>query len=109
MKSLDHNTQYPSRNTQSLDSEIRRAALGVQRTEATEARVYLLLSSRFVSLGITLAVAVVIIFAFNYYLSVAKDLRFRIRFLEMAGISLSVAAISFLIGWALKALLGVDA
>lgn len=70
---------------------------------------FLLLSNRYASLGITLGVAVLIILGFNYYLSVAKELDFRKRFLEMAGISLGVAAVSFLIGWGLKALLGVDA
>lgn len=70
---------------------------------------FLLLSNRFLSLGITVAVAVVIIFLFNYYLSVVKELPFWTRFAEMACISLGVAGLSFLIGWALKALLGVDA
>ncbi|MCL5736153.1 MAG: VIT1/CCC1 family protein [Actinobacteria bacterium] len=69
---------------------------------------FLLLSNKFVSLGITVAVAVVIILAFNYYVSVVKELNFRRRFTEMAAISLGVAALSFLIGWALKALLGVS-
>lgn len=70
---------------------------------------FLLLSSKFLALGITLGEAVLIIYAFNYYLSVAKDLPFRERFTEMTLISLSVAALSFLIGYGLKFLLGVDA
>lgn len=70
---------------------------------------YLLLSDKFLCLGITLAIVIAIIFLFNYYLSVARDLDFRKRFLEMAAISLGVAAFSFLIGFALKNLLGVDA
>lgn len=51
---------------------------------------------------------ILIIFFFNYYISVAKGYNFKRRFTEMAGISLSVALISFLIGLAAKALLGID-
>ncbi|MCX8032583.1 MAG: VIT1/CCC1 transporter family protein [Thermoleophilia bacterium] len=69
---------------------------------------YLLLSHRFLSLGITVAIAVFVILCFNYYLAVAKELDFKTRFAEMAGISLGVAVVSFLIGWGLKAALGVD-
>jgi VIT1/CCC1 family predicted Fe2+/Mn2+ transporter len=70
---------------------------------------FLLLSNKFIALGITLAVAVFIIFLFNYYLATAKDLNFKRRFAEMTLISLGVAALSFAIGWALKNVLGVDA
>jgi VIT1/CCC1 family predicted Fe2+/Mn2+ transporter len=51
---------------------------------------------------------IVIIFAFNFYLSVAQRLPFWSRFAHMAAISLGVAAVSFVIGLAAKALLGVD-
>jgi VIT1/CCC1 family predicted Fe2+/Mn2+ transporter len=70
---------------------------------------FLLLSSKFIALGCTLAIAVVIILLFNYYLATAKTLNFRRRFAEMCSISLGVAVISFLIGWALKSVLGVEA
>jgi VIT1/CCC1 family predicted Fe2+/Mn2+ transporter len=43
--------------------------------------------------------AVIVIAAFTFYTSVAQDLPFRKRFAEMAGISLSVAALSGLIGF----------
>lgn len=69
---------------------------------------YLLIDSKFVSLGVTLLIVISIIFLFNYYISVAKDLDFKRRFFEMAFISLGVATISFFIGWALKNVLGVD-
>jgi len=69
---------------------------------------YLLLDNKFLSLGITLCVVVAIIFLFNYYLAVAKELDFKRRFLEMTIISLGVAAFSFFIGWALKGALGVE-
>lgn len=62
----------------------------------------------FVSLGTTLVIAVAIIAAFNFYLAVAKDLSFKKRFLEMAGISLGVSAFSFLVGLVVRALFGIE-
>jgi VIT1/CCC1 family predicted Fe2+/Mn2+ transporter len=59
-------------------------------------------------LGVTLGVAVFIIFVFNYYISIAKDYNFKRRFLEMATISLGVAGISFLIGVLVKLFIGID-
>ena len=58
----------------------------------------------FTMLGIVLFIIVV----FNYYISVAKDLSFKKRFGEMAGISLGVAALSFVVGLLVKGVLGVD-
>ena len=69
---------------------------------------FLLLTSPFIALAITLATAVLIIFCFNYYISVAKDLNFKARFFEMTFISLGVATFSFLVGYGLKLLLGVN-
>ena len=69
---------------------------------------FLLLSNPFINLAITMATAIVIILLFNFYISVAKDLKFSSRFLEMAAISVGVALISFLIGWAVRTFLGFD-
>jgi VIT1/CCC1 family predicted Fe2+/Mn2+ transporter len=69
---------------------------------------YLVLTNYYLCLGCTLAGAVIIIALFNYYISVAKDEPFRRRFLEMAGLSLGVAALSFLIGFLMRTFLGVD-
>lgn len=69
---------------------------------------FLLITSKFLALGITLSTAILIIFVFNYYISTAKDLNFKARFLEMATISMGVAAFSFFVGYALKYILGVD-
>lgn len=69
---------------------------------------YFLFSSPYRSFAATLGMAVLIIFLFNYYVSVARDLDFRKRFLEMTLISLGVAAFSFLVGRILGAMLGVD-
>lgn len=60
------------------------------------------------ALASMLVIVILIIFFFNYYISVAKDLPFKKRFLEMATISLSVAVISFLIGLIVKQSLGID-
>jgi len=68
---------------------------------------YFIFSNVYHALTATLSVAIVIIFAFTYYISVAKSLTFWPRFLRMAGISLSVAALSFGVGVILKSLLGI--
>jgi len=67
---------------------------------------YLLLSDVKLALALMLASALGIIALFNFYLSVAKDAPFRRSFLEMAGISTVVAAISFGIGFLLNHTLG---
>ena len=69
---------------------------------------YLLFENYILDLIITLVTAVVIIAVFNYYISVAKGESFRARFLEMAGLSLSVAAISFVVGYFLRQWLGIE-
>lgn len=69
---------------------------------------YLLLDSYVAALLIMLVIVIVIIMFFTYYTAVAKDLPFGKRFLEMALISLSVAAISFVIGILVKRFLGID-
>ena len=55
-----------------------------------------------------LAVVIAIIAGFTYYTSVAQDQPFKSRFVEMAGISVSVAVISFFVGVLAKQFLGVD-
>jgi VIT1/CCC1 family predicted Fe2+/Mn2+ transporter len=69
---------------------------------------YLLIPNYILDLIIMLITAVLIIAVFNYYVSVAKDEPFRSRFLEMAGLSLGVAALSFIIGYFIRQWLGVD-
>lgn len=60
------------------------------------------------ALGCMLAIVVLIIAGFSYYIAVAKELSFKHRFKEMATISLSVAAFSFVIGLVVKEVLGID-
>ncbi len=69
---------------------------------------YLLFENYFLDLAISLTTAVIIIAVFNYYISVAKGESFKERFMEMAGLSLSVAAFSFVIGYFIRIWLGVE-
>ena len=69
---------------------------------------YILLGNIYISLGIMIVIAIVIIIIFSFYISIAKDLSFWKRFLEMAGLSLGIAALSFVIGYIARQILGVD-
>jgi VIT1/CCC1 family predicted Fe2+/Mn2+ transporter len=71
---------------------------------------YLLLDENLylLAFAIMLASCIIVIFAFNFYLSVAQRQPFWSRFGHMAAISLGVAAVSFAIGLVAKTLLGVD-
>ena len=60
------------------------------------------------ALVLMLGVVIAIIAGFTYYTSVAQDQPFKVRFLEMATISISVAVVSFLVGVLAKQVLGVD-
>ncbi|NQU29809.1 MAG: VIT1/CCC1 transporter family protein [Anaerolineae bacterium] len=69
---------------------------------------YLLFDNYFLDLALALTSSVIIIAVFNYYISVAQDVSFKDRFIEMAGLSLSVAAFSFGIGYLIRIFLGVE-
>ncbi|BAK43584.1 VIT1/CCC1 transporter family protein [Eggerthella sp. YY7918] len=60
------------------------------------------------AMGTMIVIVLLILVVFNYYLSVAQGLSFKKRFGQMAGISLGVAALSFVIGILVKQFLGVD-
>jgi len=62
----------------------------------------------FWALGTMFAVVVAIIAGFNFYISVAKGLDFKKRFLEMLLLCLGVTAVSFAIGSLVKHFLGID-
>ena len=55
-----------------------------------------------------IAVVILIIAGFTYYISVAKGEKLKQRFLEMSLISIGVAVISFVVGVLAKHFLGVD-
>ena len=71
---------------------------------------YLLLGNEYymVALACMLVIVILIIAGFTYYTSVAMDQPFKSRFMEMAGISISVAVLSFIVGVLAKQFLGVD-
>ena len=69
---------------------------------------FLVLSSPYHALMFTLLGAVLVIFLFTFYISVAKDLPFRRRFGEMLLISLGIAAISFVIGVFIRTVLHIN-
>ena len=68
---------------------------------------YLLIHNPYIALGVMLGAVVFVIFFFNFYISVAKNLNFKKRFMQMAVISLGVAGLSFVIGILVKNVLGV--
>jgi len=69
---------------------------------------YLLLENYLLCLALALTGGIFLIFIFTFYFSVVKEISFRARFFEMAGISLGVAALSFLIGLCVRWFLGVE-
>lgn len=69
---------------------------------------YLLISNYFICLTVTLAIALLIILFFNYYISIAKDYSFKKRFLEMALLSFGVAAVTFAIGFLIRRFFNID-
>jgi VIT1/CCC1 family predicted Fe2+/Mn2+ transporter len=69
---------------------------------------YLLIDQYFISLLVTLIVAVLVIIFFNFYIAIAKDLSFKKRFLEMFTISMGVAVFSFLVGYLVRIFFGVE-
>ena len=69
---------------------------------------FLVTSSPKIAMVIMLGMTLLIIATYNYYISVAKEVNFKKRFLTMALISLGVAAISFGIGFLAKSWLGVS-
>ena len=69
---------------------------------------FLVLDNPYFALVCTLLGAVVVIFLFTFYISVAKDLPFWKRFGEMLLISMGIAAISFVIGILIRAVLHIE-
>ena len=69
---------------------------------------YLIFKNIFLCLILVLIIALLIVFFFTFYISVAKGLSFKKRFLEMASLSLSIAVVNFFIGIAIRKVFGVD-
>lgn len=69
---------------------------------------YVFLTEIYACLSLSLINAIIIIFLFNLYVSVAKDLSFKRRFLEMAIMSLGIAFLTFLIGFLVRTFLNIE-
>lgn len=65
-------------------------------------------SNYMTALLVMIAVVILIIAGFTYYISVAKGEKFKPRFAEMTLISVGVAVVSFVVGILAKKFLGVD-
>jgi vacuolar iron transporter family protein len=105
-------SEYLSTKSEETEKEPVRAAIttGIAYviTVALLILPFLLLQNELISLAISLTTSVVIIAVFNFYVSVARDQPFGKRFLEMAGLSLGVAAFSFLIGILIRNWFGIE-
>ncbi len=69
---------------------------------------FLILGNPFLSLGIAITGAIILILFFTFYFSVVREVSFKRRFLEMVIVSLGVALLSFAIGLAVRHFLGID-
>ncbi len=69
---------------------------------------YLFFQNYYAALALTLAIGIGVIAVFNYYIAIAKDEPFKQRFFEMAGLSLGVAALSFVIGLIVHEVFGIE-
>jgi VIT1/CCC1 family predicted Fe2+/Mn2+ transporter len=69
---------------------------------------FLLVDEALSAYAVTLTAAIVVIVLFTFYTAVARDLPFWRRFIEMAAISLGIAAISFGIGILVRTFLNVE-
>lgn len=69
---------------------------------------YFLFRNIFLCLSMAIVNAVFLIFLFSFYISIAKSLNFKKRFIEMTGISMGVAIINLFIGLIIRKLFGIE-
>lgn len=69
---------------------------------------YVFQDNPYVALVLMLVMTVLIIAAYTYYISVAKNVSFKKRFVQMASISLGVSIISYGIGLIIKSVFGIN-
>jgi len=70
---------------------------------------FLFFENKFVSLALTITIALIAIFLFNFYVSVTRDVSFVAKVREMTVISLSTAALAFIGGYLMRLFLsGLD-
>ncbi len=66
---------------------------------------YFIFTNVYIALGLMIFNAILVVFLFSFYISVAREISFRRRFSEMALASFGVAALAFLIGYLARTLL----
>ena len=69
---------------------------------------YFLFTNIFVSLILTILLAVLTIFIFTFYVAVAQGHDFKGKFVEMAVLSVTIATITFFIGMAVRNIFGIS-
>ncbi len=69
---------------------------------------YLFIPDVYVALAVTMTLSILVILSYSFYITTAKGIGLWRRFGEMAGISLAVAFVSFLVGLVIRMLFGVD-
>ena len=69
---------------------------------------FLIFKDMYFCLGFTIFNAILVIFVFTFYISVAKDVPFKKRFFEMAAISLGIAALTFCIGFVIRMFFNIE-
>jgi len=105
-------SEYLSTKTESTDKNPLKASFYTGVTYLLTVIVlvfpYFILGDYGLSLFLMIALAVALIFMFTFYYSVVRDIPFGERFTEMLGISMGVAALSFVIGIIVKKVLQID-
>ncbi len=105
-------SEYLSRKSEGATTDPKKAALYTGFTYMVTVVLlilpFLVLESPYVAIVLTLLAAAAVIFFFTCYSSVAKDLPFRARFVEMLVISFGIAGISFAIGLVIRVVLNVS-
>ena len=104
-------SEYLSTKTEDKESPVKASIYtGIAYIIAVIALVipYFLLKNYYFALGFTLINAIIIIFLFTFYISVAKEVSFKKRFFEMAVLSFGVAALTFIIGLIIRVFLQID-
>jgi VIT1/CCC1 family predicted Fe2+/Mn2+ transporter len=105
-------SEYLSTKSEGGDKSPRKASMYTTSAYFTTVFVlimpFVLLENIYLSLALSISSGILIIFVFTFYISVAKDLSFRKRFLETASISLGVAGLTFVLGLLVRILFGVQ-
>lgn len=69
---------------------------------------YLIFHQVYLSLIVTLCIAIVIVGGFSFYISIAQKKSFKKQFIETAALSLGIAAITFIFGIILRNLISIE-